>query len=146
MTNVELIDRMNAHAPQALKVLGGKVASFDDESGIVEMHYEVGESLCHSGDIVQGGFIAGMLDAAMAHAVFAVLKSFVVVATLEMKVSFLDIARPGTLIGRGWVTRMGKTISFLEGELKNSDGLVLARCSSTARIIHKIPNHQPGSL
>jgi acyl-CoA thioesterase len=139
MTTVEMIEQMNAHAPPALKVLGGKVVSFDEETGIVEMHYDVNETLCHSGDIVQGGFLAGMLDAAMAHAVFAVLKEFVIVATLEIKVSYLDIARPGTIVGRGWITRMGKTISFLEGELQNSEGLVLARASSTARIIHRRP-------
>ena len=145
MTNFEMIERMNAHAPPALKLLGGKVVSFDEKGGIVEMHFAVGESLCHSGDIVQGGFLAGMLDAAMTHAVFAVLKDFVIVASLEIKVSFLEIARPGTIVGRGWITRMGKTISFLEGELTNSDGVVLARSSSTARIIHRTPGQRAKS-
>ncbi len=134
-----MIGSMNAHAPPALKLLGGTVVSFDEETGVVEMHYEASESHCHSGDIVQGGFLAGMLDAAMAHAVFGVLRDFVVVATLEIKVSYLDVARPGKIIGRGWITRMGKTVSFLEGELLNSDGLLLARSSSTARIIRKRP-------
>jgi uncharacterized protein (TIGR00369 family) len=143
MTNVEMIERMNAHAPPALKVLGGKVVSFDTDSGIVEMHYDASESLCHSGNIVQGGFLAGMLDAAMAHAVFAVLKEFVIVATLEIKVSYLDIARAGAITGRGWIARMGKTISFLEAELLNSDGVVLAKGSSTARIIHRRPVDLP---
>lgn len=132
---------MNAHAPPALILLGGKVVSFNEESGVVEMHYDASESLCHSGDIVQGGFLAGMLDAAMAHAIFGELRAFVLVATLEIKVSFLEIARPGTIIGRGWVTRMGKTISFLEGELQDPDGVVLARGSSTARIIQRTPDH-----
>lgn len=139
MTNIEMIDRMNAHAPPALQLLGGKVVSFAEKNGVVEMHFAVGESLCHSGDIVQGGFLAGMLDAAMTHAVFADLRDFVIVATLEIKVSYLEVARPGTIIGRGWIARMGKTISFLEGELTNSDGVVLARSSSTARIIHRKP-------
>ena len=139
MTNAEMIEKMNAHAPPALGTLGGRIASFDEETGIVEMHFAANQSLCHSGDIVQGGFLAGMLDAAMAHAVFGTLKAIVVVATLEIKVSYLDIARAGPLVARGWVSRMGKTISFLEAELYDASGKLLSKASSTARIIHRLP-------
>lgn len=139
-TEAKMIDLMNAQAPAALKLLGGKVAEYDEETGILEMHFDAGESLCHSGDIVQGGFLAGMLDATMAHAVFGKLNEFVIVATLEIKVSYLEIARPGRIVGRGWLKRMGKTISFLEAELHNAEGTLLATASSTARIIHRSPN------
>lgn len=139
MTDAEMIEKMNAHAPPALATLGGKIVSFDAESGVAEMRFVADTSLCHSGNIVQGGFLAGMLDAAMAHAVFATLKAFVVVATLEIKVSYLDIARAGPLVARGWVRRMGKTISFLEAELYDVDGTLLCKASSTARIIHRLP-------
>lgn len=130
---------MNFHAPPALKLLGGKVQSFNEDTGTIEMYFVADKSHCHSGDIVQGGFLAGMLDATMAHVVFCVLDAIVVVATLEIKVSYLAIARPGKLVGRGWICRMGKTISFLEAELLDEQGTVLARASSTARIIHRSP-------
>jgi len=139
MSGDEFVDKMNAHAPPALKLLGGKVASFDESTGVVEMHYTANESHCHSGDIIQGGFLAGMLDAAMAHAVFGTIKAFAVVATLEIKVSYLEIARPGKIVGRGWVVRMGKTISFLEAELYGDEGTLLVKATSTARIIHRAP-------
>jgi len=139
MTTEDMIDKMNAHAPPALRTLGGKVVSFDEVSGVAEMHFTATPSLCHSGDIVQGGFLAGMLDAAMAHVVFATLKEFVIVATLEIKVSYLDIARAGPIVARAWVRRMGKTISFLEAELYDADGTLLSKASSTARIIHRLP-------
>ena len=134
-----MIEKMNANAPPALVTLGGRVASFDEDTGVVEMHFSAAPSLCHSGDIVQGGFLAGMLDAAMAHAVFGVLRAFVVVATLEIKVSYLDRAHAGPLVARGRVNRMGKTISFLEAELYTTDGALLCKASSTARIIHRDP-------
>ena len=139
MTTLNMIDKMNANAPPALVTLGGRVASFDEDTGVVEMHFAADPSLCHSGDIVQGGYLAGMLDAAMTHAVFGTLGAFVVVATLEIKVSYLDIARAGPLVTRGWVSRMGKTISFLEAELHSADGTLLCKASSTARIIHRNP-------
>ena len=139
MTVPELIEQMNLHAPPALATLGGTLVSFDEETGIAEMHFSADSSLCHSGDIVQGGFLAGMLDAAMAHAVFASLKSQVIVATLEIKVSYLEIARAGPIVARGWIRRKGKTISFLEAELYADDGTLLSKASSTARIIQRAP-------
>lgn len=137
MKSDEFVDLMNAHAPPALKSLGGTVVSFDESTGTVEMHFAANESHCHSGDIVQGGFLAGMLDAAMAHAVFGVIKAFAIVATLEIKVSYLEIVRPGNIVGRGRIVRMGKTISFLESELYGDDGTLLAKATSTARIIRR---------
>lgn len=139
MTNDDFVARMNAHAPPALKSLGGRVVSFDKDTGSVDMDFTADESMCHSGDIVQGGFLAGMIDAAMAHAVFGTLQEFVIVATLEIKVSYLEIARAGPIAARGRVVRMGKTIAFLEGELFGPDSVTLARGSSTARIIYRPP-------
>lgn len=56
-------------------------------------------------------------------------------ASLELKVSYLK----GTTIGRntaiGWVMQSGKTVAFVEGELYNAEGLLLAKASSTARLV-----------
>jgi uncharacterized protein (TIGR00369 family) len=133
----ELIARLNAHAPPALKTLGGSVVSYDDQSQTMVMHYLASEALCHSGDIVQGGFITGMLDATMSHAVFAVAREPIVLPTLEIKVSFLEIARMGELVASGTVVRLGKSVAFLEGQLKDPQGKLLATASSTVRILRK---------
>ena len=117
-----IVDQLNTSAPPYIKTLDGRIDAFDADSGVIEFHFMANESHTHSDDIVQGGFVAGMLDAAMAHVVFCTLDKVVMLATLEMKVSYLDIARPGKLVARGWVLRMGKTIGFLEAELIASDG------------------------
>lgn len=137
MDTEELIARLNAHAPPALKTLGGSVVSYDDQSQTMVMHYHATEALCHSGDIVQGGFITGMLDATMSHAVFAVVREPIILPTLEIKVSFLEIARAGDFVASGTVVRLGKSVVFLEGQLKDPQGKLLATASSTARILRK---------
>lgn len=134
-----IVDQLNTAAPPYIKTLDGKIAAFDEDSGVIEFHFMANESHTHSDDIIQGGFVAGMLDAAMAHVVFCVLNRVVILATLEMKVSYLDIARPGKLVARGWILRMGKTIGFLEAELSTADGTVLAKGTSTVRIIDRQP-------
>ncbi len=53
--------------PEFLDILGFTKSSFNDETNVYSCTFEPSEMLTHSnGTIVQGGFIAGMLDAAMA--------------------------------------------------------------------------------
>ena len=69
----------------------------------------------------------------------AELREFVVVATLEIKVSYFEIARPGELIAYGRIAKLGRSVGFLEAELRNEDGELLAAATSTAKIIRKNP-------
>ncbi len=132
-----MIAQMNEHAPPAVRTLGGSVTSYDDATHTMVMSFHASEALCHSGDIVQGGFITGMIDATMSHAVFAAVREPIILPTLEIKVSFLEIARVGDLIASGTVVRLGKTVAFLEGQLKDPQGKLLATATSTARILRK---------
>lgn len=132
-----MIAQMNKHAPPALKTLGATVTSYDDATHTMVMSFHASEALCHSGDIVQGGFVTGMIDATMSHAVIAAVREPIILPTLEIKVSFLEIARMGDLVASGTVVRLGKTIAFLEGQLKDSRGKLLATATSTARILRK---------
>jgi uncharacterized protein (TIGR00369 family) len=139
MTDEELIAALNRHAPNALKKLHGSVAGYDRTTGTIEMSFELDESFCHSGDIVQGGFIAGMLDASMAHVTFLHLGTLAIVATLEIKVSYHEIARPGALTARAKIVKLGKSIGFYEAQLYAEDDTLLASATSTARVIRKPP-------
>lgn len=139
MTRDEMIEKLNAQRPPAVSKLNGSVHHYDEATQSVEMRYRIDESFCHSGDIVQGGFIAGMMDAAMAHVVFLSLRELVVVASLEIKVSYFEIARPGELHATGRIAKLGKSIGFLTAELQNESGVLLASASSTAKIIRKQP-------
>jgi len=141
MSTDAFIALMNQHAPPALQKLRGRVQRFDADSETLELRLDINESFCHSGHIIQGGFIAGMLDEAMAHVVFMHLQAFAVVATLEIKVNFFEIARPGEIIAYGRVAKLGKSIGFLEAELTDAGGVLLANATSTARIIRKNLRH-----
>jgi uncharacterized protein (TIGR00369 family) len=58
-----------------------------------------------------------------------------VAPTLELKVSFLRPALPGRITGTGRVVHRGGSIAFLEGELRDEAGELLATATATARII-----------
>lgn len=135
MSTDEFVRRLNANAPPAMQTLGGEVLEFDKANSAALVKFAAGKSLCNPDGGIQGGFICGMLDAAMANAVFCLLGDVAIVATLEIKVSYLEVTRQGSLFARARVIRSGKTITFLEAELRDTDGKLLATASSTARVI-----------
>lgn len=99
--------------------------------GRATLEYQAGTHMCHSGGVVQGGFVTGWIDAAMAHAAIAMGGQDVSPMTLELKVSFFAPARPGLVVAEGWVERRGRSTCFFEGRLTDASGKVLAKASST---------------
>ena len=99
--------------------------------GRAVIEYQAGQHMCHSGGVVQGGFISGWIDAAMAHAAMAKNGPGIVPMTLELKVSYFAPTRPGLVVAEAWVERHGKRTSFYEGHLKDAEGNVLAKATST---------------
>ncbi|MBX9728600.1 MAG: PaaI family thioesterase [Sphingopyxis sp.] len=102
-----------------------------DPAGRARIEYRAGPHMCHSGGVVQGGFVTGWIDAAMAHAAIAMAGPDVVPMSLELKVSFFAPARPGVLTAEAWVEKRGRSTCFFEGRLLDAEGRVLAKASST---------------
>jgi acyl-CoA thioesterase len=104
------------------------------EPGRAAIEYECAPHMCHSGGVAQGGFVCGWIDAAMAHASIA-LSPEMTPMTLELKVSYFAPARPGRVTAEAWIERPGRTNCFAEGRLLDAAGQVLAKASSTIRLI-----------
>ncbi|MEY4239695.1 MAG: hypothetical protein RL339_2296 [Pseudomonadota bacterium] len=106
-------------------------------AGHARLEYMAKPGMCHSGGVVQGGFVTGWIDAAMAHAVIAVLGDDVTPMSLEIKVSFFAPVRPGLVVAEGWIERRGRKTAFLEGRLLDGEGNVLAKGTSTATLFDR---------
>jgi acyl-coenzyme A thioesterase PaaI-like protein len=112
-----------------------RIILMDAETGRAKLEYLAGLHMCHSGGVVQGGFITGWLDAAMAHGIMAVTGFDYTPMSLELKVSFFAPTSPGLVMAEAWVERRGKSTCFTEGVLKDVNGTVLAKASSTIRLV-----------
>ena len=123
----------DAIAPNIQTVLG-QVRVVEAEPGRSAIEYDVKPQMCHSGGVAQGGFVCGWIDSAMAHASISLLPDMAPMS-LEMKVSYFAPARPGRVIAEGWVERRGRTTCFAEGQLRDLAGNMLAKASSTIRLI-----------
>jgi uncharacterized protein (TIGR00369 family) len=126
-----------AFAREGLAASLGQVGApeLDRAAGRAVIRYVAEPRMCHNGGVVQGGFIAGWIDAAMAQAAGCVSDFEFAPMTLELKVSYFAPVGPGPVTAEGWIERKGASTCFLEGRLTNPAGEVLAKASATARLI-----------
>jgi uncharacterized protein (TIGR00369 family) len=135
MNMQEKIAEMNRHRPAFLDLVNGELKDFDPQEMTGTLEFDVGLELCHSGNVIQGGFVTLMLDTSMAHSAMALRDDVINVATLEIKVTFLEPSNAGRFRCVAKMRKMGRSIAFMEAELFNLDGLLTATASCTAKLI-----------
>jgi len=91
------------------------------------------ERFTNPAGVIQGGYLSAICDSAMgASAVTFVKERKVFCSNAELKISFLRPVYPGEeLTCEATVIKGGKTVVFVEAELKNSENLLVAKTSST---------------
>jgi len=91
------------------------------------------ERFANPAGIIQGGFLAAMLDSSMgASAVTALRGRKANVANAEMKVSYLRPAKVGGILRcETQTTHAGTTVLFLEGRVLDESGNVVASATSS---------------
>ncbi|MDP1625937.1 PaaI family thioesterase [Parvibaculum sp.] len=133
----------------ASRYLGLEIIEADREKRYVKVAFNASADLCNMWGGIQGGMVAAMLDDVMSLAVGLDLEWGQISPTLELKVSMLNPARPGRIIGTGQVIKRGKSVGFIEGELTDeASGKLIATGSSTATFVtlKKKPVPQDGSV
>ncbi len=128
----------------ASEYLGIELEALDMDAARVRVAFNAEERLCNKWGGLHGGMVAAMLDDLMSIAVGLSLEWGQITPTLEMKTSYIAAGRPGRLIGEGWVVKRGKSVAFIEANLKNADGELVATGSSTARIVTMKPAEEKG--
>jgi uncharacterized protein (TIGR00369 family) len=136
LTDADMLHILTSKTPAAVETLNGRLLEVDSERGIARFRFEIVPAFCHSGGrICQGGFLTGMIDTSMAHAAIAKGKMAVAVPTLELKMSFYEAMGPGVVFTEGRVVRWGGSIGFLEGDMKDEKGRLIAHSTATIKII-----------
>jgi uncharacterized protein (TIGR00369 family) len=113
----------------------GQVRIIRFDPGHAAIEYRCRPEMCHSGGVAQGGFVAGWIDAAMAHAIIAKYGSERVPISLELKISYFAATNPGLVIAEGWIEGGGGRTLFAEGKLTDANGKLLAKGTSTITLI-----------
>jgi acyl-CoA thioesterase len=117
---------------QALGFL--RLLELDTGTGRISIEFEARSEQCHSGNIVQGGFVTSWVDAAMAQAAMAATRYEKFPLTLDIKMAFYRAAHPGVVVAEGWVENLGNRTAFVEGLLRTREGEVIAKGMSTVTL------------
>jgi acyl-CoA thioesterase len=113
----------------------GQVRVIRFDPGHAAIEYRCRPEMCHSGGVAQGGFVAGWIDAAMAHAIIAKYGRERVPISLELKISYFAATNPGLVTAEGWIEGGGGRTLFAEGKLSDANGKLLAKGTSTITLI-----------
>jgi uncharacterized protein (TIGR00369 family) len=103
-------------------------------NGTVKIAFTALPEFCNAAGNVQGGFLTAMLDDCMGPAILIATDATAYPSTIDLNVQFLAPAKPGRLFGRGRVVQLGKTIGFVESNLEDENGAIVARATASVRI------------
>lgn len=136
---IKFLINMFSKSPQT--TLGiEKILKVDPLIGEAKVMYKARKNMCHSGNIVQGGFITGWLDAVMALACMSKVGINTLVLSLEIKTTFIKKVLPKSVLVTGSVISAGKSIAFLEGNIQDNQNNILAKGNQTVKLISNFYN------
>ncbi|CAN5399508.1 hypothetical protein BH09ACT12_BH09ACT12_15030 [soil metagenome] len=124
----------SAAPPPAATLLGFDLRAFDTEAMSIEVGFTAKDEFVNAIGHVQGGMLCAMLDSTLGSAVVATLVEGEWAPTTDLHTQFHAPAVPGLIIGRGRVTRRGRTIAFAAGELVDADDRLIASAVATSAI------------
>lgn len=137
MEDSEILQSLQSDSAPCTDTLGAKVIRFSSEPPEIEMEFEAIYDFTHSdGQVVQGGFVAGMLDAPMAHLLMGLFNFKIIPMTLDLNVSYLAPSRQGKLNCIAEVLQLGKSTAFMTSKLYQQ-GTLVASATSTVRLVSR---------
>jgi uncharacterized protein (TIGR00369 family) len=106
------------------------------DPGVVVMGATPDESHYNPIGAVHGGFFATLLDSVCGCAVQTTLPAGTAYTSLDLNVSFLRAITvdTGRVVATGRVTKPGSRAAFVEADIKDADGRLLATATSTCLV------------
>lgn len=101
--------------------------------GDVRLELDLNEDHMNSWQMAHGGVIMSMFDIAMAMSAKTLDDASSDAATVELKTNFLKAAT-GRITARARAQRAGRSLIFVEGEMRNEPQELLARATGTFKL------------
>lgn len=117
--------------PPCTETVGMRLTHVDQARMTARYAFEARPEFANPTGAIQGGFLAAMLDEAMSTTAIIVSNVTMNAPTLEMKVSFLRPLFVGAATAEARVLKWGKSTCFIEAELFDPEGQLVAKASAT---------------
>ncbi len=115
--------------PPIGRFLGMKLTTI--EPGHAIFHMDVDDRHHNPMGTLHGGIYCDLADAALGYAYAATLVEGESFTTIELKINFLRAVRNGNLSAEATVMKAGSTLGYIECDVKDESGKLVARAAST---------------
>jgi uncharacterized protein (TIGR00369 family) len=115
--------------PPVGRMLGFVLKAIEPGRAVFEM--EADERHHNPMGTLHGGIYCDLADAAMGYAYAATLGEGESFTTVELKINFLRAVRKATLTAEARVVKAGSTLGYVECDVKDQTGKLVARAAST---------------
>lgn len=121
--------------PPIAQLLGLKVTDFCEGCTTVEM--EATNKLWNPMNTLHGGVYCDLADIAMGFSFLTTLNKDELFTTVDLRINYLKPVSTGKLIATSKIIKRGKRLGYVECEIVNEQGKLVAKASSTC-IVQKI--------
>src|SRR6267378_3041632 len=115
--------------PPIARLLGFVLKAIEPGRAVFEM--EADERHHNPMGTLHGGIYCDLADAAMGYAYAATLGEGETFTTIELKINFLRTVRQATLTAEARVVKAGSILGYVECDVKDQTGRLVARAAST---------------
>jgi uncharacterized protein (TIGR00369 family) len=129
---IEALEKMirgEIPGPPVARLVGFRLTSIRRGEAVIEI--DTSENHANPMGTLHGGILCDIADAAMGIAYVSTLADDESFTTLELKINFLRPVWNDRLRAVGRFVKGGKTIGMAECDVMNSEGVLVARASST---------------
>jgi uncharacterized protein (TIGR00369 family) len=122
-------DMIQLPPPPVSRLIGFVMKSIEPGHAIFEM--EADKRHHNPMGTLHGGIYCDLADAAMGFAYAATLAEGETFTTIELKINFFGAVRNATLTAEARVMKAGNTLGYVECEVKDQTGKLVAKAAST---------------
>lgn len=116
-------------------LLGTQITGHDEATRSAGISFDLGDSFINDNGVVMGGIVSAALDLSMAIIVMAMTRQEDAVATTNLQVQFFRPCWPGRYTAKTRIIKGGKSASFCEASLFDSEGKEVAQATCTNLVI-----------
>lgn len=127
--------------PPVARLIGFSVKEIEPGRAVCQMRVE--ERHHNPMGTLHGGIYCDLADAAMGLAYAATLGEGESFTTVELKINFLRAVRQGAITAEGKVVKAGKTLGFVECDVRDDQGQLVAVASSTCMKLSPVRESTP---
>jgi len=126
----------SAEPPPVTQLIG--IRLLEAGSGEAKLTLKTGPQHYNPMQIVHGGILCDLADAAMGVAMASALEAGETFTTVQLGIQFFRALREESLVARGRILRRGANVGHVECEIEDGAGRLIAKATSTCYIIRSL--------